>query len=76
MISQAIKYDPIPGTPPGKQAIKKARQNQNGEIPKNSPNPPHTPAKIRLLVDLRNGLFGLMCNLRPYSAFFTIIYAF
>lgn len=48
-----IKYRSKPGIPPGIAAIKKPIRNQMGLIPKNSPNPPHIPRKIRLSLERR-----------------------
>jgi len=48
-----------PGTPPGMKAMNIASRNQNGLIPKNSPNPPQTPAMILSFFDLRK---DCLCN--------------
>jgi hypothetical protein len=53
------KYSKNPGTPPGINAIKNAMRNQMGAIPKNSPNPPQTPAMMRSCRDRRKALRAL-----------------
>jgi hypothetical protein len=55
-ISQNNKYKPMPGTPPGMKAIRKASRNQKALMPKNSANPPHTPANTRLWRERRKEL--------------------
>jgi hypothetical protein len=50
-----ITYGRIPGTPPGIKAITKASRNQNALIPKNSANPPQTPAMTLSRRERRRG---------------------
>lgn len=57
-----IKYGINPGIPPGMRRIKNNRRNQNAFRPKKSPNPPHTPATIRLWRDLRKKWFELLIS--------------
>lgn len=69
MIIQAIRYASRPGTPPGIDAIRNASRNQIGLMPKNSPKPPQTPAKIRLLFERRSTFRGwsLIVYLQKHS---------
>jgi hypothetical protein len=67
MIIHIRKYNSKPGTPPGSRAIKKASRNQKALIPKNSPNPPQTPATTRLPRDLRKEFdLGVIFHLVVY----------
>ena len=61
---QSKRYNRTPGTPPGMKAISIPSRNQNELIPKKSANPPHTPAKIRLLRERRSAFlwFVIMFN--------------
>jgi len=61
-------YGTSPGSPPGRRSRKNNRRNQKVLIPKNSPNPPHTPATQRSLRERLNTALVLMINsLLPFQ---------